>query len=105
MDRSFTENVSDDLHYPLMSVAPADDLIDKIWAAQAFEERYSVKILTQEARLLALVKKKPGQSLKFYSSSIGLSQRWFYITVEKLLKAGLIEKCNCEIDARSKTLR
>lgn len=75
-----------------------------IASAQKFEERYGVNILTQEARLLGLIKGTPGRPLKFYLSTSGLSQRWFSITVEKLLCAGLIEKCRCENDIRSKTL-
>jgi hypothetical protein len=80
-------------------------IIDIITSAQNLENKYNVKILTQEAHLLGLIKSNPGKSLKFYLTSTGLSSRWFYITVEKLINAGLIQKFSCEFDARSKKLR
>lgn len=69
------------------------------------EDHHCVNFLTNDARLLALIKNNPGNTLKFYLTSSGLSQRWFYIAIEKLLKTGLIEKLSCETDARSKVLR
>lgn len=85
--------------------APVAKINASIEGALWLEELYGVRLLSQEARLLALVKSFPGRPLKFYLSSSGLSQRWFSITVEKLLRAGLIEKFSCEKDDRSKTLR
>ena len=73
--------------------------------ARGLEDRFGLNILTHEARLLSLIKTNPGRPLKFYLTSSGLSQRWFSINIEKLLKSGLVEKCNCQKDERSKTLR
>lgn len=102
MESNYTDRYKSASH---VSDSNVRSFIDNISTAQNFEEKYNVKILTQEARLLGLVKSNPGKSLKFYATSIGLSARWFYITVEKLINAGLIEKFSCEFDARSKKLR
>ncbi|MFM9898200.1 hypothetical protein [Sphingorhabdus sp.] len=85
--------------------ASVDEAISNLAVAQDLEERYGVNVLTNEGRLLTLIKSAPNRSLKFYLTSSGLSYRWFSITVEKLLKSGLIEKLNCQNDERSRTLR
>ena len=85
--------------------APVTKVNAGIEAALWLEELYGVRLLSQEARLLCLIKRFPGRPLKFYLASSRLSQRWFSLTIEKLLKSGLIEKFSCEKDCRSKTLR
>lgn len=79
--------------------------ISSIDIARGLEKRFGLNILTHEARLLSLIRINPGKPLKFYLTSSGLSQRWFSITIEKLLKSGLVEKINYQKDGRSKTLR
>jgi len=81
------------------------EAISSIESARDLEECFGLNILTHEARLLSLIKINPGRPLKFYLTSSGLSQRWFSITIEKLLKSGLVEKRDCQKDERSKTLR
>ncbi len=83
----------------------ANNSILSLEVIRQLEDRHCVNFLTNDGRLLALIKNSPGKTLKFYLTSSGLSQRWFYLAIEKLLKAGLIEKLSCETDARSKVLR
>lgn len=90
-------------------IDPTEVLVDQatssLQTAISLENIFGVNFLTQEARMLALIKNNPGQSLKFYLTSSGLSPRWFSITIQKLIKAGLIEKSSSETDERSRTLR
>jgi DNA-binding MarR family transcriptional regulator len=85
--------------------ALVDQAISSLGAAIRLENTFGINFLTQEARMLALIKSTPGRSLKFYLTSSGLSPRWFSITIHKLVQAGLVEKLSSETDERSKTLR
>lgn len=90
---------------PELKAVSVTEAISSLELAKDLEERHGVSVLTNEGRLLVLIKSVPSRPLKFYLTSSGLSQRWFSLTVEKLLKAGLIEKLNCKNDERSRTLR
>lgn len=82
-----------------------DQALASLTSVIQLENTFDINALTQEARVLALIKNTPGRPLKYYLTSSGLSQRWFSIIIDKLLKAGLIEKLDSETDERSKTLR
>ena len=94
-----------DTDRPFPKEALVEQAVSSLGTAISLENIFGINFLTQEARMLALIKSTPGRSLKFYLTSSGLSPRWFSITIQKLEQAGLIEKLSSKTDERSKTLR
>ena len=105
IDNSIPPNTFSALRSAELNEVSVAEAISSLALAKDLEERHGVNVLTNEGRLLNLIKSDPNRSLKFYLTSSGMSNRWFSITVEKLLKSGLIEKLNCQNDERSRTLR
>ena len=68
------------------------------------EERSSFKLLTNEARVLLIIKAHPGQSVKYYLSRSGLSYRGFYNVYNHLIENGFIEVGGSATDQRRKTV-
>lgn len=68
------------------------------------EIKADLKFLRNEARVLALIKSDPGNSVKYYLSKSGISNRWFYKIIANLIQGGFLsEGINAE-DNRQKIL-
>lgn len=68
------------------------------------ESMLGCKFLKSEARLLALIKSDPGNSVKYYLNKSGLSSRWFYKIVADLVDSGYVDERPSSDDARRKLL-
>ena len=77
-------------------------ILDSINQIAQFENSNPVRFLTNEALVLNLIKKEPGQPVKYYLSKSGLSYRGFYNIFEKLLRNDLIKCQVLEKDHRIK---
>lgn len=80
----------------------APDLSKNLQALYELEAQSDVKLLTNDARLLHIIKSDPGRSIKYYLSKSGLSYRGFYNVFNKLLSEQMVVIVNSENDHRSK---
>lgn len=86
---------------------PSDDfqnIIDYVLKLSNIEERSGLSILRSEARLLALIKREPGNSVKYYLSKSELSPRWFYKVLSVLTSTDLVSEAANPQDLRQKIL-
>ena len=88
---------------PKFAKAPGD-MIEYVLELSAVEARTGVPFLRSEARLLALIKGEPGNSVKYYLSKSDLSPRWFYKVLGVLTQAGLVTEAGNPQDMRQKLL-
>lgn len=56
------------------------------------ESRLGCNFLKSEARLLALIKSDPGNSVKYYLNKSGISGQWFYKIVADLVDSGYVDE-------------
>lgn len=78
--------------------------IEMIIDLAQLEEKFQIPILRSEAQLLALIKREPGNPVKYYLNKSGLSSRWFYKVLKQLVDCGLIAEGSNSADARQKLL-
>ncbi len=69
------------------------------------ERDFPIKILRNEALLLLLVKRYPGNPVKYYMTRMPTSYRGFFNIMDYLLKTGLIESYESVNDKRQRLLK
>ncbi len=68
------------------------------------ESRLELKLLRNEARVLALIKSDPGNSVKYYLGKSDVSSRWFYKIISDLIEGGYLKASVGPDDNRRKVL-
>ena len=76
-------------------------ILDK---ALSIEDQLGIPILTTEARLLHLIKAKPGNSVKYYMMESKLSYRGYYNIVNRLIDKRIVKSVISQNDRRVRVL-
>lgn len=81
-----------------------DEMYKIVVQLYEIESRLELKLLRNEARVLALVKSDPGNSVKYYLSKSGVSSRWFYKIISDLIDGGYLKEAVSPDDNRRRML-
>lgn len=69
-----------------------------------FQISSGVQIIRKEGEVLLMIKREPGQPVKYYMNRSGISSRWFNEILKQLMAAKLVKQEPCIHDARRKLL-
>ena len=78
--------------------------LDSLRFLANFQQESGVQVIRKEGEVLLLIKREPGQPVKYYMNKSGMSSRWFNEILKQLLAAKLVVQVACPDDSRRKLL-
>ncbi len=78
--------------------------LDSLRFLTNFQRESGVQVIRKEGEVLLLIKREPGQPVKYYMNKSGMSSRWFNEILKQLLTSKLVVQETCPDDSRRKLL-
>ncbi len=78
--------------------------LDSLRFLTNFQQESGIQVIRKEGEVLLLIKREPGQPVKYYMNKSGMSSRWFNEILKQLLTSKLVVQKACPDDSRRKLL-